>query len=143
MSGADQVLEVRELTKSFGGVRALQGVSFSLERGAVLGLVGDNAAGKSTLIKCISGMHQPDSGEIVLDGVPRVLGSPHEARALGVETVYQDLSLIETFDVPANLFLNRELFRVGRIGRWLHWLDKRRMARETEQTLERLRITIP
>ncbi len=141
--GSDVVLEVRDITKSFGGVRALQGVSFSLARGAVLGLVGDNGAGKSTLIKCISGMHQPDSGAIVIDGLPRVLGSPHQARELGVETVYQDLSLIETFDVPSNLFLNRELYRAGRLGRALHWLDKRRMARETEETLDRLHITIP
>lgn len=143
MKGAEQVLEVREVTKSFGGVRALQGVSFSLARGAVLGLVGDNGAGKSTLIKCISGMHRPDSGEIIVDGVSRVMDSPHEARELGIETVYQDLSLIETFNVSANLFLNREVYRRGRLGVWLRWLDKKRMASDTKDTLERLRITIP
>jgi ABC-type sugar transport system ATPase subunit len=136
----DTVLELRDVEKSFGAVRALAGVSLELRAGEVVALVGDNGAGKSTLVKCISGFHQPDAGEILVDGVERTLTTPHEARDLGIETVYQHLSLIDPFDVAENFFLGREEHRGSS---YLRLLDKRRMLRETQATLDRLQIRIP
>lgn len=97
------VLEVRAVSKSFGAVQALHGVSLALEAGGVLGLIGDNGAGKSTLVKCLSGVLHPDSGEILIDGQPVSIPTPREARALGIETVFQDLALVDTLDVATNL----------------------------------------
>jgi simple sugar transport system ATP-binding protein len=134
------VLELRDVEKSFGAVQALRGVSLTLGAGEVVALVGDNGAGKSTLVKCISGVHQPDAGEIVVDGVARTLGTPHEAREHGIETVYQHLSLIDPFDVTENFFLGREERRGPSV---LRILDKRRMARDAQATLDRLQIRIP
>jgi simple sugar transport system ATP-binding protein len=134
------VLELRSVQKSFGAIRALQDVSFSVRPGEVVALVGDNGAGKSTLVKCISGLHQPEAGEILLDGEVHRFASPHQARRCGVETVYQHLSLIESFNVSENFFLGRELHRGPR---WLRIVDKPRMAAETTRTLDRLRIRIP
>jgi ABC-type sugar transport system ATPase subunit len=136
----DPVLQLRDVEKAFGAVRALAGVSLELRAGEVLALVGDNGAGKSTLVKCISGFHQPDAGEILVDGVERTLTTPHAAREHGIETVYQHLSLIDPFDVAENFFLGREEHR--RPAR-LRFLDKRRMLRETQETLDRLQIRIP
>jgi ABC-type sugar transport system ATPase subunit len=136
-----RVLEVRELSKSFGGVRALVDVSFHLGEGEVLGLLGDNGAGKSTLVKCLSGVYRPDSGEILVDGVEVSIDSVPTAQALGIETVHQGLALVESLDVASNLFLNRELVTPG-FG-WLGWLDKRRMYREAEDILAGLGIRIP
>ncbi len=137
------VLEVRDVSKSFGGVQALRDVSFQLYRGEALALLGDNGAGKSTLVKCIAGNHPPDSGTIIVDGVQRALSSPHDARMLGIETVYQDLLLIDTLDVAANLFLNRERLRSGLPGLLWRWVDTRRMYRETEEILASLGIQVP
>ncbi len=134
------VLEVRDISKSFGGVRALEDVSFHLRAGEVLGLIGDNGAGKSTLIKCLSGVHKPDSGAIVVDGVEVYIDSPLTAQALGIETVHQGLALVETLDVATNLFLNRELV-VPRLG-WLGWLDKGRMYERSEEILATLGIRV-
>jgi simple sugar transport system ATP-binding protein len=134
---------VRAVSKSYGPVAALREVSFTVGTGEVLGLVGDNGAGKTTLVKCLSGIVRPDHGEILLDGVPVTIGSPKEARALGIETVHQDLALIDSLDVTANLFLNRE--RVNGRGplRLLGWVDNRRMHREAKEILDGLRINIP
>lgn len=136
-------LEVRDLSKSYGAVKALRRVSLELRRGDVLGLVGDNGAGKSTLVNCLSGSIHPDSGMILVDGAPVHIDNPHEARALGIETVFQDLALVEGLDVTKNLFLNRELPSRWPFLRWLGWMDKRKMYRETEQTLQRLSIRVP
>lgn len=136
-------LEVRNLSKSYGAVNALRTVNLELRRGDVLGLVGDNGAGKTTLVNCLSGSIHPDSGEILVDDVSVRIDSPHAARALGIETVFQDLALVEGLDVAKNLFLNRELPARWRVLRWFGWMDKRRMYRETEETLERLSIRIP
>lgn len=138
---ADRVLEVRGLSKSFVGVRALIDVSFHLAPGEVLGLLGDNGAGKSTLVKCLSGVYRPDSGEILVDGTEVAIDSVPAAQALGIETVHQGLALVEFLDVASNLFLNRELVAPG-FG-WLGWLDKRRMYREAEEILAGLGIRIP
>jgi simple sugar transport system ATP-binding protein len=139
--GGKRVLEVRNLSKSFGGVRALVDVSFHVLAGEVVGLLGDNGAGKSTLVKCLSGVHRPDSGGILVDDVAVTLDSVPTAQALGIETVHQGLALVQSLDVASNLFLNREL--VSRRLRWLGWLDQRRMYREAESILGGLGIRIP
>jgi ABC-type sugar transport system ATPase subunit len=136
-------LETRSISKSYGGVRALSEVSFELRRGEVLGLLGDNGAGKTTLVNCLSGMIQPDSGEILIEGRPVSISSSQVARDLGIETVYQDLSLVETLDVSTNLFMNREIVRSEPILRWFGWLDHRKMRRETIEVLSRLHINVP
>ncbi len=102
------VIDVEHLSKSFGAVTALRDVSLHLNRGEVLGLVGDNGAGKSTLIKILCGFHKPDSGTYRFDGQPVQLNSPIEARALGIQTVYQDLALVNDLSVYHNMFLGRE-----------------------------------
>ncbi|MGH7077595.1 MAG: ATP-binding cassette domain-containing protein, partial [Acetobacteraceae bacterium] len=102
------LLEVEGLVKSFGPVDVLHGVDLVLEAGEVLALVGDNGAGKSTLIKHVAGVYRPDGGEIRLDGRPVKVESPGQARALGIETVFQDLALADELSVGANIFLGRE-----------------------------------
>lgn len=136
-------LEVENLSKAFRAVQALDGVSLSMRYGRVTALLGDNGAGKSTLVKCIAGIHQPDSGTISIDGVARRISSPDAARSLGIETVHQNLTLIDTLNVVENLFLNREPTRAGRLGAWLGLLDKRRMRSECRAALSHLEIDIP
>jgi simple sugar transport system ATP-binding protein len=129
-------LEIRNLTKSYGAVRALTDVSLSVEAGEVLGLLGDNGAGKSTLVKCISGVTSPDSGAILLDGEEVTVPNPHAARDLGIETVYQGLALVPELDVAANLFLNREEVWGGPLLRRVGVLRTRRMREESRGVLE-------
>jgi simple sugar transport system ATP-binding protein len=141
-TGDDPIFEAREVTKRFGRVIALRGVSFNLRAGEVHAIVGDNGAGKSTLIKILSGVIQPTSGEILIDGSPVSLASPREARAHGIETVYQDLALANHLDASANLFLGREALMPGILG-WLGFLDARTMRRRTSEELRHLKIDIP
>lgn len=136
------LLRARELVKHYGSVEALRGASFTAHAGEVVALVGDNGAGKSTLVKCLSGVERPDSGEIVLDGSPVSLDSPLAARALGIETVYQDLAVAPDLDPAANLFLGRELRRPGLLGR-LGVLDRREMRRRAVASFEELGVTLP
>jgi simple sugar transport system ATP-binding protein len=136
------IFEARDVTKRFGRVVALRGVSFDLRAGEVHAIVGDNGAGKSTLIKILSGVMQPTSGEILIDGSEVSLGSPREARAHGIETVYQDLALANHLDASANLFLGRETLMPGVLG-WLGFLDSRAMRRRTGEELRHLKIDIP
>ncbi len=140
---AAPVLEVRGLSKRFGAVRALHEVSFSLYPGEVVGLIGDNGAGKSTLVNIIAGSLQPDRGEILVDGVERRFENAAQARASGIETVFQFLSLIPTLDMAENVFLNREIFGFGKVGHWLRWLDKAEMRRQTSEGFTRLGLTLP
>jgi simple sugar transport system ATP-binding protein len=111
-AGAPEALRVEHIVKRFGALTALRDVSMHLERGEVLGLIGDNGAGKSTLIKIICGYHRPDAGRIFVNGHEVVLRSVDHARSLGIDTVYQGLALVNELSVYHNMFLNREL-RIG------------------------------
>lgn len=136
------ILSVRNVVKRFGGLVAVNNVSFDLHRGEVFGLLGDNAAGKSTLIKCIAGVHSPDEGEIVFDGRPVQFSHPIDARREGVETIYQDLALANNLDVGANIFLGREIKR-RHLGGLVETLDNRAMETASRKTLESLQIHFP
>jgi len=136
------LLDARELVKHYGNVEALRGASFTAHPGEVVALVGDNGAGKSTLVKCLSGVERPDSGTILLDGAPVALDSPVSARALGIETVYQDLAVAPDLDPAANLFLGRELRRPGLLGR-LGVLDEREMRRRAVASFHDLGVSLP
>ena len=135
------LLETRDITKRFGGLTAVDRVSVGVRAGEVLALLGDNGAGKSTLIKMISGVYPPDGGEILLEGKPARIGSPRDALAAGIETIYQDLALAENLDVGANIFLGRERMR-RRFG-VLRVLDDAGMRAEAQTVLDRLDIHIP
>ena len=135
------VVEMRNIKKNFGAVQALRGVDLALNHNEVLGLIGDNAAGKSTLMKVLSGAYIPDDGEIYLEGKKTHLSSPMDARRQGIEMVYQDYALANNLDVAANVFLGREVVRLklGPIG----VMDYRHMEQETKNLLNRLKIDIP
>ncbi|WP_027135541.1 ATP-binding cassette domain-containing protein [Geminicoccus roseus] len=137
---SEPLLEIRGLTKRFGGVTALSDVGLTVHRGEVLALAGDNGAGKSTLIKAIAGVHARDEGEIAFKGRPVSFETPSEARAAGIETIYQDLALADNLDVGANVFLGRERFKtfLGVLPR----LDRETMRAESEKVLEQLEIDI-
>ena len=136
-------LEVSDITKRYGPVVALRGVSLALDRGEVLGLVGDNGAGKSTLISIISGVARPDSGEIRLDGKPWSEGGVRTIREAGIETVFQNLALVPTLSIAENMFLGRELHGPGRLAAAVRRIDKRRMRREVEGAFTRLGLRMP
>jgi len=137
-SSPDDVLRVEHIAKSFGPVTALRDVNLHLKKGEVLGLLGDNGAGKSTLIKIISGFQKQDSGQMSLNGEPYQPKSVDDARAKGIDTVYQDLALIDELSVYHNLFLRRE-----RLLRPLPLLDNRKMKREARAALDEIGINIP
>lgn len=133
------LLELRGICKYFGGIHALENVDFAVYPQEIIALVGDNGAGKSTLIKIIAGVHSPTRGEIYFQGEKVELHSPQDARNLGIETVYQELALVETRDVPANFFLGREPTR----GRWKIFVDRKKMVEETAKTLRDLGVVLP
>ena len=135
---ADDVLRVERIAKRFGPITALRDVSLTLRKGEVLGLLGDNGAGKSTLIKIICGFQRPDAGEMFLHGKPYRPKSVDDARAQGIETVYQDLALIDELSVYHNMFLRRE-----RTHRPLPLLSNREMKREARAALDEIGINIP
>ena len=135
------LLRLRGITKSYGSVRALRGVELDLFPGEVLALVGDNGAGKSTLAKIISGAHQPDTGEIEFGGGPWAVQRPADAKRLGIETLYQDLGLLDNLTVEANIFLGRER-RIQLRGVNLPFLNTRRIAREARALLERYGLDV-
>jgi D-xylose transport system ATP-binding protein len=134
------LIEMRGVCKRYGGVLALDGAELALWPGEIHALVGDNAAGKSTLIKILSGAVTADAGDILFAEQLVEIREPRDAKRLGIETVYQDLALADNLDVPANIFLGRELSRGG-LARFL--LDRRRMDTEARGLLERLRIHVP
>lgn len=133
------LLEAENVSKRFGGVHALKGVSMTLQAGEVLALAGDNGAGKSTLIKIISGVHHADGGILRYVGSEIKFDNPQQARDCGIETIYQDLALADNLDVGANVFLGREPVR--RIF-GLPVVDRRLMREEAEKTLQALDIHI-
>lgn len=135
------LFEARDIQKRFANVIALRRVSFNLAPGEVHAIVGDNGAGKSTFIKIISGVLQPDGGELLIAGESVKIHNPMEARRLGIETVYQDLALAGHLDSASNLFLGREALLPGPLG-WLGFLDKRAMRKRGEEELRRLKIGI-
>jgi D-xylose transport system ATP-binding protein len=137
---AGPLLRIDGITKHFGPVVALDGVSFEVNAGEVVGLLGDNGAGKSTLIKIVSGSLEPSAGRIWFDGVPVTFESPADAKALGIETVYQDLSLCPNVDTVANFFMGRELCR-NVLG--VHFLRESAMQAETERALADIGTHIP
>ena len=141
MVSEQPLLEARSIVKSFGRVRALTGANFTVYPNEVVALVGDNGAGKSTLVKSLVGVHPPDSGEILFDGSPVDIHTPQQARALGIETVYQDLALAAEIDPAANMFLGREIMRSGVLGR-LGFLDKAAMRKRSEQAFSNLGVRI-
>jgi simple sugar transport system ATP-binding protein len=135
------LLETREVQKHFGRVVALREGNFTLRPNEVHAIVGDNGAGKSTLIKIISGVLRADAGEVLLDGRPVTITNPREARALGIETVYQDLALADHLDASGNLFLGREALLSPPLS-WYGVLDKRAMRRRAEEEMRRQKIGI-
>jgi simple sugar transport system ATP-binding protein len=127
------LLEVRNLSKNFGAVEALKGLSMSVKAGEVVALAGDNGAGKTTLIKAISGVYKPSGGEILLKGEPVSFSTPQEAREKGIETIYQDLALADNLSIGANIFLGREPMR--KFMGVLPVLDRKKMAEAAKQTM--------
>lgn len=136
------VLQARGLVKRYGHVTALDGADFELLPGEILAVIGDNGAGKSSLIKVLSGATIPDEGEIFLDGKPVHFRSPLDARKQGIETVYQDLAVAPALDIADNLFLGREIKRPGVLGSVFRMIDKKRMVNEASAHMQDLKIGI-
>ena len=136
---AEPILTVRNIVKRFGGLTAVNHVSMDVYEGEVVGLVGDNAAGKSTLIKCVSGVYQRDEGEITFCGQPTHFGRPIEARNAGIETIYQDLALAGNLPVSANIFMGREV-KKRYLGGLIRTLDEKYMLAESKKVLDTLDI---
>ena len=134
----EPLLSARNLVKRYGRVTALNRADFDLYPGEILAVIGDNGAGKSSLIKAISGAIQPDEGEIRLDGQPVGFASPLEARRAGIETVYQTLALSPALSISDNMFMGREIRRPGVLGRWFRMLDKPAMDRFSREKLTEL-----
>jgi len=136
MAVSPPLVEMRNMFKHFGGVHALEDVSIELASGEVLGILGHNGAGKSTLIKILAGAERADAGEIRIQGRPVTIDNPRDAKALGIETIYQTLALAENLDAPANVFLGRELTAQSGL------LDEEAMEHETGTVLNRLGLQI-
>jgi simple sugar transport system ATP-binding protein len=134
-SAEQPIIEMRQISKSFGPVRALAEVDLRLYEGEILGLVGDNSAGKSTLMKILTGAYHRDAGEILVRGEPANFKSPHESRDAGIEMIYQDFALCGNMDVGQNIFL----------GRWPRkgiFVDRKAMYREADRVLKRLKVDV-
>ncbi|MCY4451072.1 MAG: ATP-binding cassette domain-containing protein [Immundisolibacterales bacterium] len=138
---SDALMRVVGLDKSYGGLKAVDSVTFDVHRGEVLALVGDNGAGKSTLVKAIAGAQPPDAGHVEMEGVPVRLHTPRDAEAAGIGCLHQGLGLVDTLDVPENVFLGREL-RSRFLG-VVPQLDHARMRQRTIELLDRFGIHLP
>ncbi|MGB6070148.1 MAG: ATP-binding cassette domain-containing protein [Rhodococcus sp. (in: high G+C Gram-positive bacteria)] len=139
---APLALEARGLVKTYGSVTAINGADFELRAGEVLAVIGDNGAGKSSLIKALAGAVIPDSGEILMNGSPVSFKNTRDARAAGIETVYQDLAVIPALDIASNVYLGREIKRKGLSGSLFRRLDMPRMREESSKHLQDLKIGI-
>ena len=137
----EYLLELKNLTKRFGGLVAVNNVSMEIKEGEVVGLLGDNGAGKSTLIKMVSGVHRPDEGQIFFKGKEVKIDSTRKALSIGIETLYQDLSLAENLNAYSNIFLGRE--KLKKILKFINILDHDYMHEESKKVLDRLEIEIP
>jgi ABC-type sugar transport system ATPase subunit len=135
---ADFIVEMRGISKSFGGVQALYRVDLELRRGEIMGIVGDNGAGKSTLMKVLSGAHLADEGDIYLNGKQVHINNPQNAFNLGIGMIYQDLALFNNLDVARNIFIGRELVR----GPFNLFMDKKRMYKKAEEVIRDLHVDI-
>jgi ABC-type sugar transport system ATPase subunit len=135
---AEHVVEMKGISKSFGGVQALSKVDLELRRGEIMGVVGDNGAGKSTLMKVLAGAHLPDEGDIYVDGRLADIKSPHDAFRLGIGMIYQDLALFNNLDVARNIYVGRDLAR----GPFHAFLDKGRMYERAGQLIRELKVDI-
>jgi len=131
------LIETRGLSKSFGGVKAVENVSLTLGHGEVVALLGHNGAGKSTLIKMLAGVVIADQGEILVDGAHVEIRSPRDSQALGIETIHQSLALADNLDAVSNLFLGRE--KTGRLG----FLDRDAMEQAAQAMLGRMKLRLP
>ncbi|GHD41832.1 sugar ABC transporter ATP-binding protein [Mycetocola manganoxydans] len=140
MTNADFILTADNITKSFGGVHALKGASIGMRRGEITALIGDNGAGKSTLVRCLSGIHRPDTGTITLDGEDVTFETPNLARQHGIETVHQNLALVEELAVWQNFFLGRELTKGAGPFRTL---DRKKMKSTANDLLNNLSVNAP
>jgi simple sugar transport system ATP-binding protein len=138
-SNGPEALRAQHVGKSFGRITALRDVNLRLQRGEVLGLLGDNGAGKSTLMKIFTGYCQPTAGQLYFEGKPIQFRSVSHARSLGIEAVYQDLALVDQLSVYRNMFLLREPV----FGAALGILDERQMRRRAIQMLERMQVRVP
>ncbi|MEO8424958.1 MAG: ATP-binding cassette domain-containing protein [Actinomycetota bacterium] len=134
------IVEARGLVKLYGSVVALDGADLELFAGEVLAVIGDNGAGKSTLIKCLSGAVAPDKGELFVDGSPVVFHRPQDARAAGIETVFQTLALAPSLDIATNMYMGRELRRHDVLGKYLRILDHKAMRSQSKRALQSLGI---
>lgn len=135
----DLLVEMKGVAKSFGTVEALRGVDFRVAKQEIIGLLGDNGAGKSTLVKTLTGVHTPTRGQIYFEGKPVFINNPHDARALGIETVYQDLALVPLMSIARNFWLGQELTR-----NWgpIKVLDKKQMSDTAREALRDIGINI-
>ena len=138
MNSIQPVLQAKGITKRYGRVVALDNANLELYPGEVLAIIGDNGAGKSSLIKAISGATKVDSGSIVLNGKPVSFNSPIQARDAGIETVYQNLALSPALSITDNMFLGRELRKPGILGKWFRKLDKKAMEQQARNKLSEL-----
>jgi fructose transport system ATP-binding protein len=137
---SDLILEARGLVKRYGHVTALNGCDFELRRGEVMAVIGDNGAGKSSLIKALSGAVVPDEGQVLLEGEPVSFSTPIDARAAGIETVYQTLAVSPALDIPSNLYLGRERRKPGIAGSVFRMLDSKGMREDAKKELNDLGI---
>jgi simple sugar transport system ATP-binding protein len=134
-AGERFIIDMKDISKAFGAVQALDHVDFQLRPGEILGLVGDNSAGKSTLMKVLTGAYHRDSGDVLIDGQPTNFRNPHQSRDVGIEMIYQDFALCGNMDVAQNIFL----------GRWPRkgiFVDRGRMYTEAQSVLERLKVNV-
>jgi ABC-type sugar transport system ATPase subunit len=135
------IIEMKRITKSFGGLHALKKVDLELRYKEILGLVGDNAAGKSTLMKILTGAYRADEGEIYYNGKKLEIKNPHDSRAAGIEMIYQDLSLCPNLSISDNMFMEKEVYKKW-LGGFLKTIDRKKEAKESAKVLKSLKIEI-
>ncbi len=136
------IMQAKGIVKRYGQVTALDGTDFELRAGEILAVIGDNGAGKSSLIKALSGATVPDEGELLLDGKVVHFKSPIDARRAGIETVYQDLAVAPAMSIAENLFLGREIIKSGPLGQLLRLIDKKEMLKQAVARMQELKVGI-